>query len=290
MKKLAMFVAAIAALPALLTAPVFADSPGQLSNGDDNYKVKNVTTNSAYGKAASLTCDQTVKYSILIANSDFGQLENVTVKASLPGNISISGKNANGDTSSVSGTVNVSVPSNGTLTYVNGSTNYYVYNNDGSVKSSKTLADGVTAGGINTGTLAGSTLARVYFQAKVDCASKPEVKKITVCELDTKKIVTINESDFDSKKHSKNLADCAETPAPGEITVCELDTKKIVTIAEDKYDSSKYSKDLSDCAEAPKAVAELPKTGAGDVMLAGVGLSALVAGAAYALQRRNILG
>ncbi len=47
---------------------------------------------------------------------------------------------------------------------------------------------------------------------KVD---KPEVpKQIKVCDLATKKIVTINEKDFDSKKHSKNLDDCKEAPKP----------------------------------------------------------------------------
>jgi hypothetical protein len=176
MKKLALFVAAIAAIPTLLGASVFADSPGQLSNGDANYQVKNVTTNGAYSKSVNLACSETVKYSILLANSDFGQLKDVTVKATLPGSISISGKNANNETTSVSGSVNVTIPSKATLQYVSGSTNYYVYNSDGSQKSSKTLADGVAVGGINTGTLDGSTQARVYFQAKVSCPT-PETPK-----------------------------------------------------------------------------------------------------------------
>lgn len=37
--------------------------------------------------------------------------------------------------------------------------------------------------------------------------------QINVCELATRKIVTINESDFDSSKYSKNLADCQSTPS-----------------------------------------------------------------------------
>lgn len=173
MKKLALFIAAVAAVPAMFAASAFADSPGQLSNGDNNYLVKNVTKNGAYGKSVNLACNETVKYSILFSNSDFGQLNNVTVKTTLPNSITVSATNADNQPTSVSGTVAVSMPSNGTLSYVAGTTNYYVYKADGSVASTKTLADGVTTGGINTGTLAGSTTARVYFQAKVNCASTP---------------------------------------------------------------------------------------------------------------------
>ena len=173
MKKFALFIAALAVVPAMFAASAFADSPGQLTNGDNYYQVKNVTKNGAYGKSTSLACDETVKYSILMSNTDFGQLSNVTVKATLPGSITISGTNADNQTTSVSGSVAVSMPSNGNLSYVAGSTNYYVYNADGTTASTKTLADGVTAGGVNTGALAGSTQARVYFQAKVNCSTTP---------------------------------------------------------------------------------------------------------------------
>ncbi|HEY0965314.1 MAG TPA: hypothetical protein VGE13_02435 [Candidatus Saccharimonadales bacterium] len=285
MKKLAMLVAALAALPALFAAPVFADSPGQLSNGDNNYKVRNVTANGAYGKSVALKCNEVVKYSITLSNTDFGLLRNLTVKANLPNNISASATNADDQTTSVSGSVNVTVPAGANLKYVSGSTQ--LFTSAGSLV--RGLADGITTGGVNAGNLNGSTAVFVQFQAKADCPT-PEVKKITVCELATKKIVTIDEKDFDSSKHSKNLADCAETPKPGEITVCEVKTGKVVTIKENEFDSSKHTKDLSKCAEKEVPVAtELPRTGANG-MAVGAVLSALVAGAAYALQRRNTLG
>src|SRR6478736_1855378 len=107
MKKLALFVAALVAVPAMFAASAFADSPGQLSNGDANYLVKNVSQNGTYGKSVSLACNETVKYSILMSNSDFGQLTNVTVKAALPNSITISGTNTDGATTSVSGSVAV---------------------------------------------------------------------------------------------------------------------------------------------------------------------------------------
>lgn len=83
----------------------------------------------------------------------------------------------------------------------------------------------------------------------------PEEKTIIVCELDTKKIVTIKESEFDSTKYSKNLDDCKEVPS--DIVVCELATKKIVTIKESEFDANKYSKNLDDCKEQQIIVCEI---------------------------------
>ncbi len=92
MKKLASIAAAVAIAPVLFAStPVFADSPGQLSNAATNYEVKNVTKGGSYAQSASATCGDTVRYSTLIANSDFGMLKDVTVKASLTsGDINVS--------------------------------------------------------------------------------------------------------------------------------------------------------------------------------------------------------
>lgn len=88
-----------------------------------------------------------------------------------------------------------------------------------------------------------------YSKDLNDCKEKPPVT-ITVCELATKKIVTINEKDFDASKHSKNLDDCK---TPEKINVCELSTKTIVSIDEKDFDSAKYSKNLDDCKTTPPA-------------------------------------
>lgn len=289
MKKLALFVAALAVVPAMFAASAFADSPGQLSNGPDNYKVRNVTKNGAYGRSTSVTCDETVKYSITLANSDFGLLKDLRVKANLAsGAISASATNAADKTTSVSGSVNVSV-AKGTLKYVPGSTVRVASDNS----SRTSVADGITAGGVNVGELKGSTQTFVQFEAKVDCPTTPEDKDMTVCRLEDKKVVTIKESEYQANpsKYSKNLADCAETPAgPGEMTVCEVETGNIVTIKEDDFDSSMHTENLADCEETDVPVAtELPQTGANGIA-AGLGLSVLAAGVAYALQRRNTLG
>jgi hypothetical protein len=171
MKKLALFVAAIAAIPALLGASVFADSPGQLSNGASNYKVRNVTKNGEYSQTIAATCGETVKYSITLSNSDYGLLKDLTVKANIAsGAISASAINASNETTSVSGNAKVNLDK-GTLAYVPGST--VRITSDG--KTSTPQADGITAGGVNVGNLNGSTAIFVQFQAKVECPTTPPV-------------------------------------------------------------------------------------------------------------------
>ena len=113
-------------------------------------------------------------------------------------------------------------------------------------------------------------------------------KKITVCELSTKKIITIYEKDFDASKHSKNLDDCKEVP-PVKIEVCELATKTIVTINESDFDASKHSKDLSKCEETPVTPPELPQTGTGENIVAILGLGALIASIGYYAASRRAL-
>ncbi len=65
-------------------------------------------------------------------------------------------------------------------------------------------------------------------------------KPIQVCDLGSSKIITIDEHDFDAKKHSKNLADCR-------MQVCDLKTNTVITIDKEKFDSTKHSTKLTDC-------------------------------------------
>lgn len=274
MKKFILAAAlAIAAVPLFgFATPAFADSPGQLSNGPDNYKVRNVTQNGAYGRSTSATCNETVKYSVILANSDFGLLKDLTVKANLgSGVINASAINANGETTAVSGTATVNFTNGGSLKYVAGST--VRITSDGQTRTP--LPDGVTSGGVNAGELNGSTQTFVQFEAKVHCDTPPPVT-ITVCDLTTKKIVTINENAFDPNKYSKNLEDCASKPEPGKITVCEISTKKIININESDFNDQKYTKDLSKCAVTPVTPpASIPNTGAGAVMGIAAAVSAI---------------
>lgn len=136
----------------------------------------------------------------------------------------------------------------------------------------------------------------------------PADNDIKVCELATKKLITIKESQFDSSKHSKDFADCKEVPS--DITVCELATKKSVTIKESEFDSSKHSKnfadceeketpcpvpgkenlpaDSEDCEETPdETPVELPETGLADTITKLLGVVSLTGASAYFLTSRR---
>lgn len=289
MKKLT-FVTAVAATIAssLYTiAPVFASSPGYLAGGPDMYQVRNVTKNTAYSSNVAVACNETVKYSIKLSNTEYGLLSNVTVKAPLTGTMTATATNAANETVSTNGTVTVT-PAAGNYSYVAGSTQLLDVNGN----LIKGLSDGITGNGVNTGTLNGSTREFVQFQAKLNCDTpeKPPVK-IPVCELATKTIVTIDEKDFDAKKYSKDLNDC-KTTVPGKIQVCELTSKTVKTINENDFDSSKYTKDLNQCvAPTPETPDTLPSTGPAGTIAQVIGVGSLTAAiAAFIRSRRNILG
>lgn len=79
------------------------------------------------------------------------------------------------------------------------------------VPAEKDLACGVNnLENIATGTVDGRSKSdRVVVTVDRKCAEK---KIIEVCDLTSKKMVKIEEKDFDSSKHSKNTADCAAVP------------------------------------------------------------------------------
>ena len=96
----------------------------------------------------------------------------------------------------------------------------------------------------------------------------PPPEKLVVCELATKKVITINKDQFDSSKYSTNLKDCEEKcPIPGK---------------------EHLPKNSPDCVQPTPAPVELPKTGAGDLLGAGVGLAAMGLSAYYYAASRRL--
>ena len=201
------------------------------------------------------------------------------------------------------------------LSYVAGSTTL----KNASYPDGKTVSDNlVTSTGINIGNYTAGSNAYVKFKAKVStndlkCGSNTlknvatvytkngsklddatvtvtkkceEVKKIQVCELETKKIITIKEADFNTSKHSKNLDDCKSTEVK-EIKVCDITSKSIITISQNDFDASKHTTDLVQCQETPE---ELPTTGIGESIVAVIGAGALVASVGYYIASRRALG
>lgn len=106
-----------------------------------------------------------------------------------------------------------------------------------------------------------------------------------VCHIASGKIITIKQSEFDSKIHG-NVSDC-------EVERCHIPSKKIVKVQR-KDITSDHTTDYAKCAPAPvtpptpPAVTELPRTGA-DMIMPVLGLGALTTvGLAYAASRRYL--
>ncbi|MBC7764353.1 penicillin-binding protein [Microbacteriaceae bacterium] len=101
----------------------------------------------------------------------------------------------------------------------------------------------VSNGGLATES--GNGTYNEYFMAGAlpseTCEPTPTV--ISVCDLDTKKVITIDEKKYNSATQSKNLDDCKTK----QIQVCDIAKKQVVMIDEDKYDATKYSKDTTNC-------------------------------------------
>lgn len=242
MKKLfsALFAAFTAALVAF--SGVSATAAGQIEGGDIYRADK-----------TSATCNDVVTFTVRIHNPGPDRLNTVNVLATLPATVAtshtstvtVSSPNAEPNSTSDSATVTVNPAAS--LSYIAGSTKQL---NQSGVETN-TLPDTITSTGVTVVGGVGVSINEkrfVKFSVKVSCPEVP--KKITVCELATKKIITIDEKDFDASKHSKDLSKCKEVP-PAKITVCELSTKKIIVIEEKDFDSAKHSKDLSKCKEVP---------------------------------------
>lgn len=166
---LALFVSVLA----FSGSSVSAASAGQLAGGD-NYVVKNVTKGGAYANSVSATCNEEVKFSMQLSNTQFGALNNVNLKATLPSAGGTSTATATTDLGGASGTsdtASVALGANQTIGYEAGSTVLY----DGNGGVVKTLGDSITGSGVNIGTIDGSTTEFVNFKAKVNCPETPPV-------------------------------------------------------------------------------------------------------------------
>jgi len=133
-----------------------------------------------------------------------------------------------------------------------------------------------------------------------DCTVKVTItpeNTLQVCDIANKVIITINESDFDSTKHTKTLSEC-------DIKVCQISTKTIMKISPEDV-TSDYTTDLKKCetpvvpaaavtttpaAPAAPATVELPHTGAADIISGSLGLGTMSGAGYYYLASRRALG
>lgn len=91
----------------------------------------------------------------------------------------------------------------------------------------------------------GNTYNEVFMAGALPtetCNAEPVM--IQVCNLDTHKIETIDTTNFDSAKYSKDQSQCPET-----ITVCDLTTGQTVDVTQSALDANtgQYSKDTKNC-------------------------------------------
>ncbi len=165
MTRFSKLAAVLAALPVLaVSGSALADSPGQLTTGSNSFMVKNLTQSGAYANNVGAACNEEVQYSVRLHNAAYGGLTNIVVKANIM-NGQMTAVPAEGASQGTTGSATVSLPSNGSIAYVSGST--VVYDVNGNVI--KTLADGITTNGVNVGNVNGSTTEFVDFKAKVAC-------------------------------------------------------------------------------------------------------------------------
>lgn len=166
------------------------------------------------------------------------------------------------------------------LTYVAGST----YLKNVSNPTPKLLTDDLTtATGINIGNYAPNSVAYVLFSAKVNAT------QAVTCGTNTLHNVATAVTNNGSKQDSADVVVTTGTNcAPGTINVCQLSTKTIVNIKESDFDATKYTKDLSQCTPTVTPP-ELPHTGMTENIVAVIGLGAIVASVAYYIASRRAL-
>lgn len=161
-----------------------------------------------YSDSVNAQPGDTLEYRIQYKNTGSISHKNVVIKDELPAHVS----------------------------YIAGSTTLKNSNNP----NGKSVDDGVTTTGINIGDYAPGSNAYVKFSAKVAAVSELACGTNTLTNTASAQVGQGTKEDTATAKVDK-------TCQPGQITVCEIATNNIVTIDEGDFDKKKYSKDLNDC-------------------------------------------
>lgn len=232
--------------------PQFADETTDFTLTKQVRKSDDTT---GYKKTAAVNPGDTVFYRIEFKNTGSAELDNVDLQDQLPNGVSL-------------------IPGSVQIVNANHTTGALLEN-----------GDNLVSGGVNIGSYAGGgTNARVSFKAKV--ADNNNLPLCGVNTLTNKAIVTPEGQN--SKEDTADIT-VTRTCAPGQINVCELATRKIVTINESDFDSSKYSKNLADCQSTPSELPQTG-IDTSIVAFAGIGtLTAATMYAARSSRIRNLL-
>ena len=164
-----------------------------------------------YGENVTTKAGDTLEYRVEYKNTGATSQNNVTVKDTLPAHV----------------------------TYVPGSTTL----KNAANPNSKSVSDNIVGAGLNIGDYTAGSNAYVKFSAKVGAIDTLECGTKTL--VNTAK-VTVG---TDTKQDTANVI--VTRTCENKITVCEIATKKIVTINESQFNTTKYTKDLNLCATTP---------------------------------------
>lgn len=215
-------------------------------------KQVSVDNGKTWGATAQTTAGSTVLYRVVYQNTGTTQQDNVTIRDMLPAGVS----------------------------YVAGSSLIANSTTGGQYKST---LDGITTNGYNAGSYQPQGNAYFKFSAKM-----PSADALT-CGLNTL-VNTARVTTNEGYKEDTATVTINKECQPGQISVCEIATKQIVTINDTSFDTTKYTKDLTKCQSTPPTTPpELPHTGMGENIVAITGLGAIVASAAYYIASRRAL-
>ncbi len=204
-----------------------------------------------YSESVSAKPGDKVDYKIAYENLGSMQQNNVVIKDTLPAGV----------------------------TYIPGTT--HLSNSVTGNKWQKVDSNEIANGGINIGDYApNGGNAFVKFTAKIEdvpCGTNTLVNKASA------------NTDNGAKSDTADVVVTKEC-APGEISVCDLTTRQIITIQEKDFDSNKHSKNLLDCAGVPVYELPQTGISSSALTLAGIGLlTAAIVYAVRSPRVRNLL-
>lgn len=166
-----------------------------------------------YGESVTVNPGDLVQYKIEYKNTGTTQQNNVVISDKLPQGV----------------------------TYEKDTT--FISNSETQSKWEAVKDNGVTARGINIGSYAPGGNAYVKFTAKVAANDQ-----LAACGVNTLVNTATAETTNGNKSDTANVMVTKLCTQPKNIQVCELATKKVITISENSFDSSKHSKNTKDCA------------------------------------------
>lgn len=142
--------------------------------------------------------------------------------------------------------------------------------------------------GINIGSYSSGTNAIVAFDATVGQADKLDCGINTLRNIAS--VTPEGQTTKEDDATVTVTKECKEQPKETPMSVCEIKSRQIVTINKSQFDTRLHSTNAADCDKpaTPSApVTELPQTGLGDTIATVLGLGAITTAAGYYVASRR---